>query len=347
VNEQEFRMLAEIEEVPEVLRRLIELESDNVKAIASRIKQYAPDFALLAGRGSSDNACIYGQYAFQLIANIPSALSTGSVYTLYKNPPQISKALVVGVSQSGETDDVCETVKRAKEEGALTVGIANNQESTLYKLAGENAIYMQANKEESVCATKSFTASMASLLMLAYALADKPLDDVSLLTSVETILRHKEQVSALAQRYMLAQNLVILGTGLSYSAAKETALKLKEACYINAWGMSSVDFLHGPIAILSHMSPVIIFAPADATLPASLNVIERIKQVGAHVLVISDNEEALKLGDAWFELPSNHDLLYPFSEVTFAQLFAFYLARLRNINPDKPRYLSKVTQVEL
>jgi len=97
---------------------------------------------------------------------------------------------------------------------------------------------------------------------------------------------------------------------------------------------------------LSHMSPVIIFAPADATLPASLNVIERIKQVGAHVLVISDNEEALKLGDAWFELPLTMTAL-SFSEVTFAQLFAFYLARLRNINPDKPRYLSKVTQVEL
>jgi len=183
-------------------------------------------FALLAGRGSSDNACIYGQYAFQLIANLPSALSTGSVYTLYKNPPHISKALVVGVSQSGETDDVCETVKRAEEEGALTVGIANNQESTLYKLAGENAIYMQANKEK-VCALRKALPFYGLSLMLAYALADKPLDDVSLLTSVETILRHKEQVSALAQRYMLAQNLVILGTGLSYSAAKETALKLK------------------------------------------------------------------------------------------------------------------------
>jgi len=347
VNEQEFKMLAEIEETPAVLKRLIEREADNINAISSRIKQYAPEFALLAGRGSSDNACIYGQYAFQLIAHLPSALSTGSVYTLYKNPPHISKALVLGVSQSGETDDVCETIQRAKDEGALTVGITNSQGSTLHNLAGENAIYMNANKEESVCATKSFTASMAVLLMLAFALADKPLDEEALLTSVEAVLSKKEQVSALAQRYMLAQNLVVLGTGLSYSAAKETALKLKEACYINAWGMSSVDFLHGPIAILSHMSPVIIFAPADATLPASLNVIERIKQVGAHVLVVSDNKEALGLGDASFELPSNHDLLYPFSEVTFAQLFAFYLARLRNINPDKPRYLSKVTQVEL
>jgi len=86
-----------------------------------------------------------------------------------------------------------------------------------------------------------------SLLMLAYALADKPLDDVSLLTSVETILRHKEQVSALAQRYMLAQNLVILGTGLSYSAAKETALKLKEACYINAWACHLWTFCMDPL----------------------------------------------------------------------------------------------------
>jgi len=229
VNEQEFRMLAEIEEVPEVLRRLIERESDNVKAIASRIKQYAPDFALLAGRGSSDNACIYGQYAFQLIANIPSALSTGSVYTLYKNPPHISKALVVGVSQSGETDEVCETIQRAKEEGALTVGITNSQGSTLHNLAGENAIYMNASKEESVCATKSFTDSMAVILMLAFALADKALNEEALVTSVEAVLNQKEQVSALAQRYMLAQNLVVLGRGRSYSAALETALKLKEA----------------------------------------------------------------------------------------------------------------------
>jgi glucosamine--fructose-6-phosphate aminotransferase (isomerizing) len=343
--EEKFKMLQEIEEVPVVLERLITKERDHVQAIANRIKEYNPTFAVLAGRGSSDNACVYGQYVLELLADLPCSLSTGSIYTLYKNPPHISQALVIGVSQSGETDDVCETIKIADQEGSITVGITNNTESALYKLTADNAIYMQAEKEQSVCATKSFTASLAVFLMLAHALSGKALTASDMTNPVKQILAQQEEITSLAQRYTLASNVVVLGTGLSYSAALEMALKLKEACYVSAWGMSSVDFLHGPVAIVNHMSPIIILAPSDETLPVSINVIERVKQVGAHVMVVSDSEQALKLGDISFQIPNMVNFLYPFAEVTFAQLFAFYLARLRNINPDAPRYLSKVTQV--
>jgi len=158
VNEQEFKMLAEIMETPAVLKKLIEREADNMKAISSRIKQYAPEFTLLAGRGSSDNACIYGQYCFQLITHLPSALSTGSVYTLYKNPPHISRALVVGVSQSGETDDVCETIRRAKEEGAITVGITNSQGSTLAQFSWRKChLHECRQRRKCVCYQKLYS----------------------------------------------------------------------------------------------------------------------------------------------------------------------------------------------
>lgn len=345
MSEEQFKMLTEIKQVPAVLKKLLDVETPHMKTIATQIKQYNPAFAVLSGRGSSDNACVYGQYVLELLADLPCSLSTGSIYTLYKNPPHIANALVLGVSQSGETDDVCETIRLANKEGSITMAVTNNPESTLFKLTGDNAVYMQAGKEESVCATKSFTASLAAFLMLANELSDKKIDTSAIIDVTQHVIEQEQQIASLASHYTFASNLVVLGTGLSYSAALETALKLKESCYISAWGMSSVDFLHGPVAIASNMFPIIVLAPNDETLPVSLNVINRVKQVGAHVLVISDSEDALKLGDIAFTLPHMENYLYPFSEVTFAQLFAFHLARLRNINPDAPRYLSKVTQV--
>jgi len=342
---ERYKMIKEIYETPLSLRKLFESEKDNIDKIADNIRKYNPTFAILAGRGSSDNACIYGQYILESIAKLPVSFAAGSIYALYKSPPNILRGLVIGISQSGETEDVRAVIDYSERKKVISVVITNSKESTLYNLAKENKIYLHAGKEESVCATKSFSASMIALLMLAFSLNKERLDIEKIIDPVEEILTNRDRIMQIAQQYIFSNNIVVLGTGFSYSVALETALKLKEACYINAIGMSSVDFVHGPIAILTPTTPVIIYAPDDPTLEVNLSVINEIRQIGSHVLVISDNEEVTRKGDLGFIIPKSKPFIYPFTETIFAHMFAFYLSISRKINPDTPRYLHKVTKL--
>jgi glucosamine--fructose-6-phosphate aminotransferase (isomerizing) len=205
---------------------------------------------------------------------------------------------------------------------------------------------MSAGKEESVCATKSFSTSIMALLMLAFSLNNEKLDLRKIVEPIEEVLSKEESIREIAKQYIFSSNIVVLGTGFSYSIALETALKLRESCYINALGMSSVDFLHGPIAILTPIIPVIMFIPGDETLEVNLSIMSEIKKIGAHILVVSNNEKALKEGDNGFKISKNTNYLYPFPEIIFSQIFAYYLSVSRGINPDVPRFLHKVTRVE-
>jgi len=343
---EQYKMIKEIYETPLSLRKLFESEKDNIDKIVDNIRKYNPTFAILAGRGSSDNACIYGQYILESLAKLPVSFAAGSIYTLYKSPPDISGSLVIGMSQSGETEDVCAIIDYTERKKAISVVITNSKESTLYNLAKENKIYLNAGKEESVCATKSFSASMMALLMLTFSLNKSKLELEEIISPVEEILINEDRIRQIAQQYIFSTNIVVLGTGFSYSIALETALKLKEACYINAIGMSSVDFIHGPIAILTPTIPVIIYAPDDLTLEVNLSVIDEIRQLGSHVLVISDNEEVTRKGDLGFIIPKSKPFVYPFTETVFAHIFVFYLSISRKINPNTPRFLHKVTKLD-
>jgi glucosamine--fructose-6-phosphate aminotransferase (isomerizing) len=341
-----YEMLSEIKETPTVLKKLFKSEKENIAIIADRITRYKPTFAILSGRGSSDNACIYGQYVLEFISKIPVSLATGSIYTLYKKPPEISKGVIIGISQSGETDDVCEIAQYAESVRAMTIGITNERKSNLFKITKQNRVYMWAGKEKSVCATKSFSASLLTLVMLASYISRDKLNLDKIIESIDYVLLKEEEIKKITEKYLFSTDIVVLGTGFSYSIALETALKLRESCYINALGMSSVDFLHGPIAILTPTMPVMMFMPDDETLEVNLSILKEIKSLGVHVLVISDNQEALNEGDMSFEIPKNANFLYPFPEVLFSQLFAYHLSVSRKINPDLPRFLHKVTRVE-
>ena len=339
------KMLKEIKETSYVIRSLFESEKDNIFQISAKVRQYSPSLAILVGRGSSDNACIYGQYVLEFIAGMPISLATGSIYTIYKKPPDISKSLVIGLSQSGETEDVCAIIDYAQKIGAMSIAITNSRESTLYNFAKENRIYMSAGKEESVCATKSFSASIMSLLMLAFSIKGLDLNVEEIIKSIEKVLKEEEKIKQIAQKYIFSTDIIVLGTGFSYSIALETALKLRESCYINALGMSSVDFLHGSIAILTPTTPVIMFVPDEETFKVNLSVIQEIKKAGSHLLIISDSEDILKEGDSKFKVPKSTNFLYPFSEVVFSQIFSYYLSICRKINPDTPKFLHKVTKI--
>ncbi|MGC9212950.1 MAG: SIS domain-containing protein [Athalassotoga sp.] len=340
-----YRMIEEIHETPKVIERLISNEGQKIEEIAKIFKRISPDVMIAAGRGTSDNACIYGQYLFESEIGIPVALALGSLYTHYKKTPNLKNGVVMGISQSGETEDVCEILKQSVNQGTFTFGITNHSESTMTKLLGNNTIFMNAGIEKSVAATKTFSASMAGVLLLVYAIKEKKFEIDDLKSMYDEIFDREEEIRNLAQRYSFARDLVIIGTGFNYPVALESALKLKETCYISAQGLSSVDLVHGPLAMLDPDIPVLIFAPDDSTIELSAKVVDRIKETGSHTFIVSDNDELLRKGDLSFKiLPSKREL-YPFENALFIQLFAFNLSISKGLNPDLPRFLHKVSKI--
>jgi glucosamine--fructose-6-phosphate aminotransferase (isomerizing) len=339
------KMIEEIHETPKVIERLISNESQKIDEIAKAFKKASPAVMIAAGRGTSDNACIYGQYLFESEIGIPVALALGSLYTHYKTPPVLKNGAVMGISQSGETEDVCEILRQSTAQKVFTFGITNNSESTMANILGNNAIFMNAGVEKSVAATKTFSASMASLLLLAYAIKGKKLnlEDIDLM--YENLFDREEEIRNLAQRYSFARDLVVIGTGFNYPVALESALKLKETCYVSAQGLSSVDLVHGPLAMLDPDIPVLIFAPDDSTLGLSAKVVDKIKETGSHTLIVSDKEEFLKKGDLSFKILPTKKELYPFEIALFIQLFAFNLSISKGLNPDVPRFLHKISKI--
>lgn len=338
-------MIEEIHETPKVIERLISNESQKIDEIAKAFKKASPDVMIAAGRGTSDNACIYGQYLFESEIGIPVALALGSLYTHYKTPPVLKNGAVMGISQSGETEDVCEILRQSTAQKVFTFGITNNSESTMAKILGNNAIFMNAGVEKSVAATKTFSASMASLLLLAYAIKGKKLNLEDLMVMYENLFDREEEIRNLAQRYSFARDLVVIGTGFNYPVALESALKLKETCYVSAQGLSSVDLVHGPLAMLDPDIPVLIFAPDDSTLGLSAKVVDKIKETGSHTLIVSDKEEFLKKGDLSFKILPTKKALYPFEIALFIQLFAFNLSISKGLDPDVPRFLHKISKI--
>ncbi len=339
------KMIEEIHETPQVIERLIENEGKKINEIAKMFRKLSPSVIIAAGRGTSDNACIYGQYLFESNIGIPVALALGSLYTHYKTPPDIKNGVMMGISQSGETEDVCEILNQSIHHDIFTIGITNNPESTMAKLLRNNAIFMNAGVEKSVAATKTFSASLMSLLLFAYAIKGKTFKIDDLKVAYDSIFDQEEFIRDLAQRYSFARDLVVIGAGFNYPVALESALKLKETCYISAQGLSSVDLVHGPLALLDPDIPVIVFAPDDSTLGLSVKIIDKIKETGSHTLIISDNDEILKRGDLSFKIFKTDKELYPFENALFIQLFAYNLSISKGLNPDVPRFLHKVSKI--
>ena len=342
---EQHLMIQEIRETASVLELLAEQEGPHVRQIGRTFADLDPDVVVESGRGTSDHACVYGQYLIESLLGIPVALALGSLYTNYDLPPRLRHSAVIAVSQSGETEDVCTIARRAVKDGTLTLGVTNVEGSTLQNVTGPDTLLLRAGPEKSVAATKTFTASLAVLLLLAHAALGDGFDLRSVLPCIAQIMDREAEIQDQALRYAFADDFVVLGTGYCYTNALETALKLKETCYINAQGLSSVDLIHGPLAVLNPDLPVIMFAPDDACLDLNIAVLERIRSTRAHVLVVSDSDRALRYGDIAFRISPADPTLYPLQNALFAQLFAYSLSIERKLNPDAPRYLSKVSLV--
>ncbi len=339
----------EILEQPEVLDHLLERERGTVEAVARAIRERAPRFVVLAARGSSDNAARYGQYLLGAVNGLPVALATPSLFTLYRRPPCLADALVIAVSQSGQSPDIVAVVEEGRRQGALTVAVTNDPASPLAR-AAEWVIPLHAGAERSIAATKTYTASLLALGMLSAALTGDEEMFAALRTvpgAIRQVVSSAPTVCRASERYRYMEACVVVSRGYNYATAYEIALKLKELTYVLAEPYSSADFQHGPVALVEKGFPVIAVVPEGAVTAEMVDFLRRLREREAELVVISAREEALSLAQTPLPLPEGiPEWLSPMVAVVPGQLFALGLTQARGLDPDQPRGLQKVTRTE-
>jgi glutamine---fructose-6-phosphate transaminase (isomerizing) len=337
-------MLQEIAEQPAVLEKTIRAEREKCEKLGRFLREREIDLIVLAARGSSDNAALFGRYLLEVTTGIPVSLAAPSVYTIYKAKLILKRALVIGVSQSGEGVDINQVLESAKDSGAFTLGITNEANSSMAKIADETLL-IHAGREKSVAATKTYTGQMLHFYMLASALADEKIAYEKIPQFTHQALELKPQVEKLVERYAFMENCVVVGRGMNYGNSYELALKLMETCYVVAERFSSADFFHGPLAIVERRFPVILFVPQGIGRQSGIDLLHRLKELHADSFSITNDEEAAALSSRSLLMPAEiEEFLSPIPFVIPAQLFAAHLAEAKGLNPDAPRSLSKVTK---
>ncbi|MDQ3219728.1 MAG: SIS domain-containing protein [Acidobacteriota bacterium] len=337
-------MLQEITEQPEILERTINAEREKVTKLGDFLRKKDIDLIVLVARGSSDNAALFGRYLLEITTGIPVSLSAPSVFTLYNAKLKLNRALVIGVSQSGEGADINRVLETAKSAGAYTLGITNEAGSSMVTIADETLL-IHAGREKSVAATKTYTGQMMHFYMLAAALGDHRLDYYKIPEFAELAMRLKPEIERLVERYAFMENCVVVGRGMNYGNSYELALKLMETCYVVAERFSSADFFHGPLAIVERRFPVILFAPAGVTQQSNIDLLNRLHELHADSLSITNDDKIAALSSRSIAMPKEIDeFLSPIPFIIPAQLFAAYLSKAKGLDPDAPRSLAKITK---
>jgi glucosamine--fructose-6-phosphate aminotransferase (isomerizing) len=341
-------LLSEIAEQPDVIARLIDAQTASIKAIAAQVRAAAPRFVTIAARGTSDNAARYAQYVFGSHNGMTTALATPSLYTAPGDGgqrPALRDALVIGISQSGQSPDIVEVVKAGRRDGALTIAITNDPASPLANAAA-HTIALGAGVERSVAATKTYTAQLTALAMLASCWRHSEPDSAmrALPDAARKALGAQDQAQAAAQALAQASRCVVLGRGYHYATAFEAALKIKELTYLLAEPYSSADFKHGPMALIEGGFPVILIASGAAFKGEFDALRTMLADRKATVVTFADAAHGPRANEYSVDLASaSAEWLSPISGIIPAQLLAYHLARARGHNPDAPRTISKVT----
>jgi glucosamine--fructose-6-phosphate aminotransferase (isomerizing) len=322
---------SEILEQPVCLDNLLDSQRSTVERIAVEFHKQSINFVFLAARGTSDNAGRYANYLWGAKNHLPMALATPSLFTYYKNPPSLKGALVVGISQSGQSPDIIQVIEEGNHQGCLTLAITNSPESPLAKVA-RLVLDIQAGEELAVAATKTYTAELLAIAMVSAALADekKLWEDLSKVTQwSRDVINLESLIISLAERYTFMQQCVVLGRGFNYCTAFEWALKLKELSYLVAEPYSTADFLHGPIAIVEKGFPILAVATHGKVFESILEILATMRCTQhADLLIISEDKRALSLAQSPIHLPKGiPEWLSPILTIIPAQLFSYHLTR--------------------
>jgi glucosamine--fructose-6-phosphate aminotransferase (isomerizing) len=341
------RMLEEIRQQPETLARTLQSALRPIERLKRLLAARRPRLVVLAARGTSDNAALFGRYLLEIATGIPVSLAAPSIATVYDAKLDYRDALVVAISQSGESTDTNLVLERARAAGALTLGITNESGSTLARIA-EHVLLVRARRERAVAATKTYTGQVLMMYLLAYALGGRiRIGDLERIPeAVDQTLALEPEIDVLSSRYRFMRHAVVVGRGLNYSNAFEFALKMMETCYVVAERFSSADFLHGPIALVEPAFPVFAFAPTGKTWPSISETLTKLHGLHAEIVAITDtgNTEVAGCATKLIRVPRRlKEVLTPIPYIVPAQIFAACLAAQKGLDPDAPRTISKVT----
>ncbi|NIM94037.1 MAG: SIS domain-containing protein [Anaerolineales bacterium] len=338
----------EIHEQPDVIEGFLTTEHTNVIQIVEELESVGFSYVTLVARGSSDNAARYAKYLFGAKNRWPVALATPSLFTSYQSPPDLQDSLVIGISQSGQSEDIVAVMKEARGQGALTVAITNSPDSPLASHAA-HVIDTHTDVERSIAATKTYTSQLAAIALMAIASSGSELDRRRLFEipgRMREILKNVESACVDAVQPLLGESLcIVIGRGYNYASVFEISLKLKELAYLVAEPYSPADLMHGPIAMIEEGFPVILIAPQGLVFDEMVNLSQFLRdEKKVSLISISAEREALELAQWPLQMPAGgEEWLSPLENILPGQLLVYHLAKAKGLDPDAPRGLQKIT----
>ena len=336
----------ELGEQPEALARLFDRQRDEALRIADLLRRSDVSYILIASRGSSSNVARYAQYLLGRAHRVPVAFATPSLYTLYEQPPRLDGALVVGISQSGESPDVNAVIGEARAQGRPTVALTNVPSSPLGSAVDE-VLALEAGVEQSVAATKTYVNSLGAIALL-FATSTGDEGALAELRRVpdqlaRQLVRSREEAGQI-DRLGPVEGGTVIARGVNYGTSFEIALKIRELSGLLFEAYSAADLMHGPVAAIASGWPVIAVAPSGPALRSVEEALRSVSARGARPIVIADDERVLRCGEVRLALePGVPEWLSPLLAVVPGQYVALRLSQLRGIDVDRPLGLSKIT----
>ena len=332
--------IKEISEQPDTILRAV--DNNQIQQLVDNIKQAKNLY--ITGSGTSYNAAEIAKYLMSKFAKIKINTLISSELPFSPNEIEPDSTLIT-ISQSGESADVLEAVKIAKESNAKILSIVNLLNSSLSQQSSL-AIGLNCGPEIGVAATKSFTSQLAILYKITDQLCNGCVnpDWKKVSDAISHVLSNNLKIKELAKNLKEITDIYVLGRGIHLPIAREAALKLKELSYIHAEGIPGGELKHGPLALMDSNVYVIIINPRDSTYNDTLNSANEIKARGAKIIGISDKKNDVY--DHWIEIPSVDEALYPIVEIVPIQLLAYYSALEKKTDPDYPRNLAKSVTVK-
>jgi glucosamine--fructose-6-phosphate aminotransferase (isomerizing) len=334
-------MESEIAQTPEIFEKILASHPINDQ-ISTLISDRKISSILILARGTSDNAAHFLKYLIETQLGLPCGLCSPSSVSIYNSTLHYSDTLVVAISQSGKSTDLVQFAQAAKTSGATLVSLTNDDASPLAQ-ASDFHISLQAGPEIAVAATKSYSAQLllSYLLVMSWAKATPKTDELS--SRAQELFGHSADIAEIAKTIDLGSEIVILGRGFAYPNAKEAALKIQETCKVNVQGMSTADYLHGPISALNAQSQVIIMTPYLLPQQSVQEAVDRIRAVTKKIYWIGNGAEPLP-GER--VIPGSicaDEITSSIVDSMALQLLALHLSVINGFNPDAPEGLSKVT----
>ena len=356
-------MLKEIFEQPESVRNALRGRIDLVEgnAVLAGLSASPAELAeisriILVGCGTSLHAGMVGEFAFEDVAGISTEVQQAAEFR-YRNPIVDRNDMVIAISQSGETADTLAAIRKAKEKGTKVFGLVNVVGSAIARETGRG-VFIHAGPEISVASTKAFTGQVSVLLLMALKLGrgrrlsqeqgQELAKEINRLPElIEFVLKQNDAIAKVAERMSKSEHAFFLGRGPMHPVALEGALKLKEISYVHAEGYHAAEMKHGPIALLTPGTPVVVLANQSPVLEKVWGNAEECKARGARIIaVVTEGHAHTDLTDDTIVLPKCSPLVATIPAAVALQLLAYHIARLRGCSIDQPRNLAKSVTVE-